>query len=342
MKSSFLIVLACLLAGCSTVKTVHFDPTQKVQGTAINTAPDPSLLVPSLDPFRLGPGDIIDIEMPTMADSRCRVIVGADGMIYYHSVAGVDVWGKTLGEAKQALEHALKELYLYPSVSVTLDEVHSKCVWVMGRVTVPGLYPLTTPLTVIDILAEAKGLTASQATHTSQELADLSHSFVIRNGHALPVDFKKLLQGDMSQNIYLKPDDLVFIPSALSQSVYVLGSVLRGTLLPYSGNMTILNVIARVGGPTQFADIQHVAIVRGSLASPEIAIVNVKDIIMGKTPDVQVSPHDIIYVPDSPYRTIEAYTKIIIDTFATTAAANAGGRAGSANFQSIGISAPVQ
>ena len=61
---------------------------------------------------------------------------------------------------------------------------------------------------------------------TLQDLADLRHSFVMRQGQSLPVDFYRLLrEGDTSQNIYLQPDDFVYVPSALSQQVYVLGAV---------------------------------------------------------------------------------------------------------------------
>jgi len=67
----------------------------------------------------------------------------------------------------------------------------------------------------------------------------------MRGGELLPVDFYRLLkEGDTSQNIYLRPDDFVFVPSALSQEVYVLGAVRFPRSLPYSERMTLVSAIS--------------------------------------------------------------------------------------------------
>ena len=69
---------------------------------------------------------------------------------------------------------------------------------------------------VLDRLIEPQG----------EETADLQNSFVMREGQLLKVDFYKLLrQGDLSQNIYLQPDDFVYVRSASARNVYVLGAV---------------------------------------------------------------------------------------------------------------------
>jgi polysaccharide export outer membrane protein len=57
---------------------------------------------------------------------------------------------------------------------------------------------------MIEAIAQAGGLETGMFEQNTVELADLSHSFMIRNGQRLPVDFEQLFQrGDLSQNIAL-------------------------------------------------------------------------------------------------------------------------------------------
>jgi hypothetical protein len=83
-----------------------------------------------------------------------------------------------------------------------------------------------------------------------------------------------------------------------------------------------------------------VAIVRGSLATPQVAIVDHNAIIKGKVRDVRLEPGDIVYVPNSPYTTLKRYFNIIMNTFAATAAANEGIRVAGGTY-SVGVSVPV-
>jgi hypothetical protein len=88
------------------------------------------------------------------------------------------------------------------------------------------------------------------------------------------------------------------------------------------------------------ANLSHVAIVRGSLATPQVAIVDYNAIIKGKVRDVRLEPGDIVYVPNSPYTTLKRYFNIIMNTFAATAAANEGIRVAGGTY-SVGVSVPV-
>src|SRR5690606_16738918 len=131
--------------------------------------------------------------------------------------------------------------------------------------------------------------------------ADLGQSFVIRNGKRLPIDFEALIKGgDMSQNIYLQPDDFVYLPSATARDIYVLGAV-RMPKAVGRQHRTLAAAIAEAGGTVPTAYRSHVGIVRGSMNDPKIAIVNYDDIVRGKAPDVVLEPRDIVYVPYSPY-----------------------------------------
>jgi protein involved in polysaccharide export with SLBB domain len=106
-------------------------------------------------------------------------------------------------------------------------------------------------------------------------------------------------------------------------------------------DITVSTAIAKAFGTTPKAYLSHVAIVRGSLSEPRIAIVDFKAIITGQAPDVRLEPRDIVYVPSSPYRTLERYAKLVTDTFVRSVAANAGGRAVDTEYGGIGVSNPI-
>ena len=87
------------------------------------------------------------------------------------------------------------------------------------------------------------------AAGIGEELADLKRSFVLRHGKLLPVDFNRLLhEGDLSQNIYLEPDDFVYLPAATARQVYVLGAVTQPRPVPYMEGMTVAGAVASAYG----------------------------------------------------------------------------------------------
>ncbi|HWA10521.1 MAG TPA: polysaccharide biosynthesis/export family protein [Opitutaceae bacterium] len=330
------------------------------ESAALQTAPvaplDPALLRPTDTVFHLGPGDQLDIEVMGEGPTRSTVTVGPDGKIYYYLLPGLDVWGLTLPEVRDRLatemQHFVREK---PVVAVTLHAAASERVWVLGRVQNPGIYSLAGPTTLLDAVAQAGGLSASSPyaafaaslgvpipPGAPAEAADLSHSFIIRHGQVLPVDFKQLLRdGQLSQNIYLQPDDFIFLPSVRTPQVHILGAVNQPHSEIMAGSLTVIQAIALAAGTEPEACLSNVAVLRGSLAHPQIAIVPVDEILAGRAPDVRLEPGDIVYVPYRPERILDRYVNLILDTFARTVGINAGARIVSGNSTPIGIGVTV-
>lgn len=315
----------------------------------------PELLRPSDSPFTLGPGDHVEIELLGTANSRALTSVGPDGKIYYYLLPGMDVWGLTLAQTRELMEKELAKYVTEPQLTLTLREVSSKHVWLLGRLSRPGVYPMAAPMTLLESIALAGGTASAGMQATLQDLADLRHSFVMRQGQFVPVDFHSLLrEGDTSQNIYLQPDDFVYVPSALSQQVYVLGAVRSPRAVPYTDGMTLVSAMTTVSGATSVdwltpgstygvvadAYLSHVAIVRGSLSNPRMTVVDYGAVIKGGAKDVLLEPGDIVYVPNSPYSTLKRYLNTIVNTFITTVAANEGINAGGGSVN-VGVSVPV-
>lgn len=354
------IAAVLLLAGCHTsqpqvtYRDLNDVPEVKAanaQMTTVSNYLNPALLEAPTNFFTLGPGDKLDIEMPDETNSLTTTVVGPDGKIYFNLLPGVDVWGLTLGETRQVLEHELRKYVRgEPQVNVTLRDVQSKRVWMLGRFQQPGVYSLTGPTRLLEAVAAAGGSQSfagqrqiSEGGPLGEDLADLHHSFIIRNGKMLPVDFYALVdKGDLSQNIYLESDDFIYFAPAYAKQVYVLGAVTQPQPVPYVKGMTLIQAIAGAFGTIRDAYLFHVTIVRGSLAKPQIAIVNYYDIVKGKTPDIALEPNDIVYIPFAPYRYARKYLDTALDTFASSVALNAGTRLSTpAGVSSVTIGIPI-
>lgn len=301
---------------------------------------DPNLLQPARDLFTLGPGDRIQVEIIGQPTSSDEVTVGPDGKIYYDLLPGTDVWGLTIGQAKRRLESGLEKYTSGIQLSITLRAVGSKHFWMLGALQQPGIYPTTSPITLLEAMSLAGGTRHAQSAATTVDISDLRHAFVIRNGQPLPVDFQRLLEhGDMSQNIYLQPDDFVYVPSGAAREIYLFGAVRTPRAMALSETPTLVAAITAGGGTLRDAYVSQVAIIRGSLTKPEIAVVDYNDILEGKAGDIPLEPRDIVFVPNSPYRFLRNYIDAALNTFVFTVAANEGIAAFGGN--TAGVSVPV-
>ncbi len=324
-----------LVTGCQQPGP-RFDPYARppadLQGVTLTNQINPDWLRPPSTPFTLGPGDQIELELMEDPTSTNVDVVGPDGKIYFNLLPGIDVWGLTLSQTEALLEKQLSQyIRNQPHVSVTLRGVESRKIWMLGRLQAPGVYYMTNAMTLLEAIALAGGtmdLAASKDLGTVGAIdsaADLRHAFIVRKGQMLPVDFQQLVaQGDLSQNIYLEPDDFIYFPPITARNIYVIGAVGQPRAVPYQEGMTMVSAIASASGTIREAFLSHVAVVRGSLARPKVAIVDFKNVIRGETPDVLLQPQDIVYVPFEPYRYLRRYLNLIADTFVSSVAINAG------------------
>jgi polysaccharide biosynthesis/export protein len=357
-----LAIPALLLGGCATFKR---KPAPDMSPAAVFT-PTPVADLPSLDAallqkpnteYRLGPGDQVDIEILGDVDTQTTATVGPDGKIYFYVLPGIDVWGLTLTQARERIVDGLQKYVREKQpVSVSLRLAGSQRVWILGRLNKPGVYSMAAPMTLLEAISEAGGLSPANAIPSlagpvpmsagpgaaNDDAADLGRAFVIRQGKLLRVDFKKLIrEGDLSQNIYLQPDDFVYLPSGSAGTVHVLGAVTTPRAIETSNRLTLVQAVAQAGGTIKDAYPSHVAIVRGSLTQPKVAIVDFNAVAQGRESDVVLEPEDIVYVPFTPYRVLTRYVDMILDTFVRTVGVNQGSRAVSGQNAAVGVNVPV-
>jgi protein involved in polysaccharide export with SLBB domain len=263
----------------------------------------------------LGAGDSLNLMLFGMPETAVtEVPIAPDGRISFLQARDITAEGLSIDELRAKLDQALAKYYQNPRTIITPASFRSKKYFVLGAVAGKGVYGLDRPLTVVEALARAGGLETGMYEHGTVELADLPHSFLVRNGQRVPVDFERLFaQGDLSQNVPMEPDDYLYIAVANANEIYVLGEVGMPGVAAFLPRTTVISTIASRGGFTVRAFKSRVLVVRGSFAHPQTFIVNAGAIMTGKAPDFKLQAKDIIYVSQSPWVRAEE----IIDTAAT-------------------------
>jgi protein involved in polysaccharide export with SLBB domain len=255
----------------------------------------------------LGPGDLLNFALLEQPETAQReVAIPPDGRVSFLQATDVLATGLTIDELRAKFDAELAKYYRNPRTIITPAGYRSKKYYMLGSVANRGVYQLDRPTTMIEAIARAGGLETGLFDQNTVELADLAHSFVVRGGERLKVDFEGLFQrGDLSQNIALEPNDYVFFPSANANGIFVVGAVAGQGVMPYTPNASVVAAITSRGGFVEKAYQSKVLVVRGSLTRPESFVVDVKAILAGEQPDFRLQPKDIVYVTRRPWARAE-------------------------------------
>jgi len=162
--------------------------------------------VPLASDYVIGPGDVLQISVWQEPQFAERVVVRPDGKISMPLVPDIPLTGLTPHAAEEMLAQKLLGLVKHPRVSVIVEEIHSRLVYITGEVQHPGAYPMISSINVIQLIAHAGGPT---------EFAKKKAVYVLHpdNRERTRVDYQKVLQGQHSEeNIQLIPGDTVVVP----------------------------------------------------------------------------------------------------------------------------------
>lgn len=159
--------------------------------------------------YRIGAGDVLQINVWKEPEaSVAAAIVRPDGKISLPLVKELDVQGLMPTELEKLLTAKLDQFIHGADVTVVIKEIHSKRVYLVGAVKREGPVPLLSSMTVLQVLAEAGGLT---------EYAKKKKIYVLReeNGkrNRYPFDYEAVIKGEhMDENIAVLPDDTIVVP----------------------------------------------------------------------------------------------------------------------------------
>ena len=280
--------------------------------------------------YRLAIGDILEITVFGEKEMHVeKTQVAPDGKIYYSILNGVEAEGKTIPEVNQDIASRLGDLFVDPKVTMVPKSLTDYSYRILGRVNMPGIYPLVKPVRLREAIAEAGDLISDTdknlPRYGDEEMPyqDLCASFIVRDNQRLSVDFKSLiLEGDEAQNVYLQPGDYVYIAPAEKREVFVLGSLTAPQRLPFTPGLTLIGALSSVGGwPTPGAyspNLKKVLVIRGSLCCPCVAEVDLEKIFLGKARDLYLMPGDIVYAQHKHMRLGRELVRIAVYSFLLT------------------------
>lgn len=157
-------------------------------------------------PDRIGPGDLVAVRVWNAEQMTSRQRVRPDGTFALFFMDSLRVAGLTPTAVAAEITRRLDGVFVAPRVSVVVEESVASAVTVLGEVQRPGTYAVSRPLTVLETLALASGLT---------EFAKRDRIFVLREGTPrlrLRVRYAELLRGDdRVRGLLLRAGDVVVV-----------------------------------------------------------------------------------------------------------------------------------
>ncbi len=261
--------------------------------------------------YLLGPDDQLEISGPELTDFANKPLrIDGDGDIQAPLVGRVHVSGLTVQQTEQELNKLLSAYIRHPQAVVSVVEVRSQPVSVLGAVNAPGVHQVQGHKTLLEMLALAGGIRpdAGYSIRITRELEwgciplpkaqlDASGRFSVAE-----VNLKKIMEAtDPEENIQIFPHDVISVPKA--EMVYVIGEVGRsgGFVLGEHQTMSVLQALALAEGLGRTADARHARILRLDRSAGQRVemAVDVKGILSGKERDVRLQGDDILFVPGS-------------------------------------------
>jgi polysaccharide export outer membrane protein len=300
-------------------------------------ASSPSVPAVSAQEYRIGPEDVLNINVFEAQELNREVRVSASGEISLPLLGSVRAAGLTPRELEFVLEELLHRVYMKdPHVSVFVREMQSHPVSVMGAVRRPGVFQIRGSKTLLEVLSLAEGL-ADDAGETviilrgatlsaerdlatdhaavtdplssgAQNAGEANAVSAALNGNrsapesAVQVNLKDLLESaDARSNPWVHPGDIVKVTRA--GIVYVIGEVRRpgGFVLKSNEKISVLQALALSEGLTRTAAKAEARIIRTDQQSGERkeTPIDLGKILAGKAPDPVLEPKDIVFVPNS-------------------------------------------
>lgn len=305
VKATLALTIAISLSGCVGTGKLHpvgdpsgphgFRPADR-RSEAFATIEELRATEPiRADIYTIGRGDRLTVNIFGHPDLSGEHIVGPDGRITVNVAGPLRIAGLSSEEAAAKVSNALGKFYRDAVATVRIDEYISNEILVLGRVAAPGPVVFRKQPNLLDALARVGALPTNGAGSTN---ATLTRCAIFRGrDQVFWVDLSKLLSGmSTAYNVTLMRDDVVYIPDANDQLVYVLGQVHSPGAFHLTPDMSFMDAISMAGGPTNDADYDAVALVRPQ-AGMETQI-DLAEVFEGDDrQNAILKEGDIIYVP---------------------------------------------
>lgn len=240
----------------------------------LNFAPSENLATPRN--YKLGPGDEVIIDIFGANQTTLRSVISPEGSINVDILGPVYLNGMSIEDANVYLKKKLASIYAgikrdgeSSDIRLSLGQIRSIQINVMGDVTYPGTYNLSSFSTVFHALYSAGGI---------KEPGSLRNIIVNRNGRNIAtVDvYDFLMNGNRSGDIRLEEGDVILVPS-YKTLVKVNGKVKRPMFFELKEGESLANLIEYAGGFAQGAYTSNITVVRQTGKEYEVCTVNEMD-----------------------------------------------------------------
>lgn len=211
----------------------------------------PSTFAPATDvpvplDYSVGPGDTIEVQLIGNTRGFYPLLVGRDGRINFPELGPIAVAGRRFEDVRRDLAARVSAQMIGTQASVSIGELRSIRIFVLGDAQVPGSYTVSGLSTITNALFVSGGVTP---------IGSLRNIELKRNGRTVStLDlYDLLLNGDTSGDARLLPGDVIFVPPVRT-TVGVAGQIRRPALYELRGEATVADLIKLGGGLTPTAD----------------------------------------------------------------------------------------
>lgn len=242
-------------------------PARRIFGhnlfTSRNLSFEPSSNLATPVNYRLGPGDEVIIDIWGASENTIRQSISPEGSIQVKDLGPVHLSGMTVKEANSFLQREFSKIYSgiggnepNSQIRLTLGDIRTIQINMMGEVAVPGTYTLSAFSTVFHALYRAGGVNG---------IGSLRGIKLVRGGKTIEnLDvYEFILKGKMSDDIRLQEGDVIIVEPYKSL-VEIVGKVKRPMYYELKPTETVASLLKYAGGFTGDAYKKAVRIIRKS------------------------------------------------------------------------------
>ena len=237
---------------------------------------EPSVNIATPLNYRLGPGDEVIIDIWGASQNTIRQQISPDGTINIQKIGPVNLNGLTIAEANDYLKKTLNKIYNglnntndpTSDIRLTLGNIRTIQINVMGEVVQPGTYSLSSFATVFHALYRAGGVS---------DIGSLRNVQLVRNGKNIAtIDvYQFIMKGNIQDDIRLQEGDVVIVP-AYDVLVKIDGKVKRPMRFEMKKDENLSTLISYAGGFDADAYTRSLRVVRQN--GQEYEVNTVKDL----------------------------------------------------------------
>lgn len=230
----------------------------------------PNLSMATPENYRLGPGDEVIIDVWGASQNTMRLEISPDGYVNIINLGPVYLNNMTIQDARQLLKQELGKIYADSgnNIQVTLGNIRTIQVNVMGEVMAPGTYSLSSLSTVFHALYVAGGVS---------DIGSLRNVQVARGGKTFArLDvYEYIMKGQIQDDIRLQDGDVVIVPT-YDELVKITGKVKRPMFYEMKNGESAATLLKYAGGFASDAYKKSIRVLRKD--GKEFSVKTVNDI----------------------------------------------------------------